>query len=72
MPKYSEQVTWLKQILLHGTGEQQWDTSGVWVCETHPLVPFDNSGIDFQCLCGGAGMPPIRGFLRLLVATAVH
>ena len=54
-----KQVTdWLKTLLEYATGERTWDTGGVWVCEVHRFSPWE-TGLPFDCKCGGPGMPPV-------------
>ena len=53
----SEMTIWLKQLLEYAAGRKEWDTGGVWVCEAHPLMPFEQ-GLSFDCKCGAPGMPP--------------
>lgn len=52
-----ESLKWLSKLLCYPL--LNWDTSGIWVCETHPLMPFEGCET-FACKCGGAGRPPIH------------
>ena len=53
----NEHIKWLKELLLYAEGKKKWDTSKIWVCECHSLMPF-NMGYSFDCKCGCPGMPP--------------
>ncbi len=53
-----EMLEWMEQLRLYVSGEKQWDTGCVWVCESHPLMPVD-MGYSFDCTCGSPGMQPI-------------
>jgi len=45
-----EQMIWLKQLLKYAKDKTAWDTSGIWVCEAHPFLPWDgDSDLDFCC-----------------------
>jgi len=50
-------IQWLLKLLEYATGQLEWDTGGIWVCESHPCTPFE-MGTDFDCKCGGPGEPP--------------
>lgn len=54
-----EQIEWLNELMLFVTGQKKWDTSCIWVCESHPLMPASDQGYSFDCDCGAPGMPPI-------------
>ena len=58
MEDQQEMIDWLKTLLGYADGTKRWDTGGIWVCETHPLMPWDGADTSFNCECGGAGMPP--------------
>ena len=54
-----EMEDWFKELLSYVRGKI-WNTGGIWVCESHPLMPHEQ-GLSFDCKCGGGvGMPPIR------------
>ena len=52
-----EMVEWLDELRRFATGEKEWNTGEIWVCESHRCQPFD-MGLSFDCPCGGPGMPP--------------
>ena len=52
-----EMNRWFEILMPFLTGEKKWDTGGPWVCESHPLMPFE-MGFSFDCDCGGPGMSP--------------
>ena len=56
-----EMVKWLNILLDYADGTKKWDTGGVWVCESHPRIPW-GMGYSFDCKCGGPGMPPTQQF----------
>ena len=51
-----ELAEWFEILMEYQKGKR-WDTGGHWVCENHPLMPFEQ-GYEFDCQCGGPGMPP--------------
>jgi len=53
----SEMMNWLFLLAEYATGKKKWDTEGLWVCESHPTMPFEQ-GLSFDCKCGAPGMPP--------------
>ena len=54
-----EMIRWLAELFPYLTGEKKWDTGCLWVCESHPLMPYEQ-GYLFDCKCGAPGMEPIR------------
>ena len=52
-----ERIKWLNTLLDYAEGKKKWDTGCIWVCESHPRLPFE-MGTTFDCKCGGPGMPP--------------
>lgn len=55
---HEEMVEWLELLMEYATGKKKWDTGGIWVCESHPLLPSEHMGYSFDCKCGAPGMPP--------------
>lgn len=58
MDNHDEMKKWQESLLPYMTGKKEWNTGCIWVCECHPLLPYD-MGYSFDCTCGGPGMPPI-------------
>ena len=57
--KRTEMLNWLKELESYARG-RKWNTGGIWVCESHSLMPHEQ-GLSFDCRCGGGvGMPPVR------------
>ena len=54
-----EVLDWLKLLNDYAVGNKQWDTDKEYVCESHPMMPFEQ-GLGFDCQCGGPGMSPYR------------
>ncbi len=52
-----EVLSWIEQLTPYLKGEKKWDTGCIWVCESHPLSPYD-MGYSFDCTCGAPGMSP--------------
>lgn len=50
-------IEWLETLLAYAKGEKKWDTSGPWVDEQNPLMPFQ-MGYWFDTQTIGPGMPP--------------
>jgi hypothetical protein len=51
-----EMIDWLGELEKYARGKK-WDTDGIWVCESHSLMPYEQ-GLSFDCKCGvGVGMP---------------
>lgn len=57
LDKEKEMTEWLRLLLDYAEGRKEWDTGGIWVCEKHPLLPYEQ-GLTFDCECGGPGMRP--------------
>jgi len=53
----SEMNSWFEKLMPFLAGEKKWDTGCLWVCESHPMIPFD-MGYTFDCKCGAPGMSP--------------
>ena len=49
---------WLDKLEQYLLGKKQWKCGVDWVCEYHPLLPYE-MGYSFDCKCGGPGMPPL-------------
>lgn len=56
--QYKDVMNWFLKLKAYAEGNIKWDTNGIWVCESHPLMPFEQ-GLSFDCQCGGPGMSPI-------------
>jgi hypothetical protein len=57
--KGHEIVAWINLLSDYATGKKEWNTACEFVCEAHPMMPFEQ-GLGFDCQCGGPGMPPYR------------
>ena len=71
--KRTEMLNWLKELESYARG-RKWNTGGIWVCESHPLMPH-GQGLSFDCKCGGGvSMPPIRieGIKGISIYAKVH
>ena len=63
--EYSDEevVKWFNRLLHSWHGDNRYIDSmqsGVWVCETHPLMPGKNSEEKLACDCGGDDHLPIN------------
>jgi hypothetical protein len=54
----AESQDWIYKLTPFVTGVKKWDTGCIWVCESHPFMPYEQ-GYSFDCTCGGPGMPPL-------------
>ncbi len=52
-----EMNKWFGELMPFLTGEKKWDTGCLWVCESHPMMPY-GQGYTFDCNCGAPGMSP--------------
>ena len=52
-----EMNEWFEGLMPFLTGERKWNTGCIWVCESHPLLPYE-MGYTFDCDCGAPGMSP--------------
>ena len=55
-----EYLDWLEELKSYATGEEKWDTSKSWVCESHPLMKDKSSESFLSCKCGAPSMPPLK------------
>ena len=58
MTVHDEVVKWLEALDDYVSKSKEWNTDGIWVCESHPMMPHCE-GYSFDCKCGGPGMAPI-------------
>lgn len=52
-----DMISWFEILMPFLTGEKKWNTGCLWVCESHPLMPYE-MGYSFDCDCGAPGMSP--------------